>query len=468
MSFAFLLALMAPVDDWDKIGSRQVDFGGDRDTISGAGDGWFNAIKIDVDEGNLEMYNIKVTFGNGETWSPDTRVQFKDDTRSRTIDLPGEARQIKTIDFHYKSRLNRGKATVTVYGRRVKGGGGDWELLGSREVAFGGDKDTIVVTAKEGKFTSIKLDVEGGNLDLWNIKITFGDDTTHSPDTRVEFKQGSMSRTIDLPGEARFIQKVEFWYKSEIKRGKATIKLFGKQGAGGGGDNRNEKWEKLGSRQVDFGGDKDTIHVTATEGRFNAVRIEVEDGNLDLWNLKITFGDDTTHSPDTKIEFRQNSTTRVIDLPGDARFIKKIEFWYKSELRKGRATVNVFGRHASGGAAVVRKDPKDRFPGWEHLGTRQVDFGADKDTINCQGEGRFSSFKIEVEEGDLTMYDIVVVFGNGDKESPKTRLEFDDNTRSRDIDLPGKARNIKSITFYYKSNRGGREGKAVVHVYGKK
>ena len=107
-------------------------------------------------------------------------------------------------------------------------------------------------------------------------------------------------------------------------------------------------------------------------------------------------------------------------------------------------------------------------PGWEHLGSRKVDYIADKDTINCEGEGAFTSFKIEVEEGNLEMWDIQVTFGNGDEQDVKTRLEFDEDTRSREIDLPGKARKIKKIVFKYKSKIAGFKGKATINLYGKK
>ncbi len=487
------LASTARADDWDKIGSRVVAFGGDHDTIDGSGEGKFTAIKIDVDDGNIEMYDIKVTFGNGDPYSPGTRLEFNENSRSRTIDLPGEVRTIRKIEFWYRSKFKKGRATVTVFGKRAAGGGNaggqndprppvngpaadndkGWELLGLRLVDYGGDHDSIEVTASEGRFKQIKLDVERGNVDMFDIKVTFGDGESFSPGTRFEFREGSMSRTIDLPGEARVIRKVEFWYKSERRDDKARVRLYGNQAGGGGGNESKEKWEKLGSRTVDFVADKDTIEVGANEGRFDKIRIDVEEGNLDMWNIRVVFGDGNDFSPDTRIEFRQGSMSRTIDLPGEARVIRKIEFWYKSEFKKGRATVHVFGRHAAGGNAggndrPPQKDPKDRFPGWDFLGARVVDFGGDHDAIDCRGEGRFTSFQIEVENGDLEMYDIVVTFGNGEKESPRTRFTFDDNTRTRVIDLPGNKRFIKRVDFYYKSIRASRDGKATINLYGKR
>jgi hypothetical protein len=105
----------------------------------------------------------------------------------------------------------------------------DWELLGSRRVSFRAEKDVIAVTGREGLFKAIKLEVEGGNLEMYNVRVTFGDGESFSPETRFEFREGSWSRTIDLPGKARIIRKIEFWYRSELKRGRATVRVFGMQ-----------------------------------------------------------------------------------------------------------------------------------------------------------------------------------------------------------------------------------------------
>jgi hypothetical protein len=103
----------------------------------------------------------------------------------------------------------------------------DWELLGSRRVSFAAEKD-VVTAMHEGRFRAIKLEVAGGNLDMYNIRVVFGDGQVFSPETRVEFRQGSWSRTIDLPGGARVIRRIEFWYRSELKRGRAVIRVYGR------------------------------------------------------------------------------------------------------------------------------------------------------------------------------------------------------------------------------------------------
>ncbi len=230
---ATLVLLTLPNAEWDLLGSRRVSFALDRDAILvGAREGTFTAIKIEVAGGNLEMYNIRLTFGNGDTWSPNTRVQFREGSWSRTIDLPGPARVIRRIDFWYRSRLRRGAATVRVFGRSGEAPAEPvvaelrqavaavpppstqgWEHLGVRPVDFRLDHDAVLA-GRQGAFRVVRFDVEGGNLEMFNIQITFGNGETFSPATRLFFSAGTMSRAIDLPGEARIIRRIDFFYRS--------------------------------------------------------------------------------------------------------------------------------------------------------------------------------------------------------------------------------------------------------------
>jgi hypothetical protein len=102
----------------------------------------------------------------------------------------------------------------------------DWELLGTRRVSFAAEKD-VISASHQGRFRAVKLEVDGGNLDMYNIRVVFGDGESFSPETRLSFREGSWSRTIDLPGGARNIRRVEFWYRSELTRGRAVVRIYG-------------------------------------------------------------------------------------------------------------------------------------------------------------------------------------------------------------------------------------------------
>jgi len=241
------------------------------------------------------------------------------------------------------------------------------------------------------------------------------------------------------------------------------------------------EWDLLGSRRVSFAVERDVIVVGPREGTFDAIRIEVDGGSLEMYNIRLTLGNGDTWSPDTRVLFREGSWSRVIDLPG-ARVIRKIEFWYRSRLRRGQATVRVFGRTAASPAvgqlptpqptAPAPKPAANPLPGpasdWDHIGMRPVDFRVDHDVIVSAGDGAFRAIRIEVEGGDLEMFDVKLTFGNGEMFSPGTRLYFREGTRSRVIDLPGDARIIRRIAFFYRSALFGAQGRAIVHVYGRR
>ena len=246
----------------------------------------------------------------------------------------------------------------------------------------------------------------------------------------------------------------------------------------------DDGWELLGSRRVSFAAERDVIEVGIREGMYTAMRIEVVGGILDMYNIRLTFGNGDTWSPDTRVAFREGSWSRTIDLPGPARVIRRVEFWYRSTLRRGQATVRVFGRSVSGAtdlAAAPAAPPAlapDPVPApgvrgdWDHLGMRQVDFRVDHDAVVAVGRGAFRSLRIDVEGGDLEMFDVKVTFGNGETFSPATRVYFREGTRSRVIDLPGAARIIRRIDFFYRSavfgGQGGAGGRATVHMYGRR
>ncbi len=101
------------------------------------------------------------------------------------------------------------------------------QLLGSRQVTFRAEKDTIVA-AHQGTFRRLQLRVSGSPLEMYNVRVTFGDGSRFSPNTRLVFTQGAWSRVLDLPGRARRIRKIEFWYRSRgVRSGRANIQVFG-------------------------------------------------------------------------------------------------------------------------------------------------------------------------------------------------------------------------------------------------
>lgn len=101
-------------------------------------------------------------------------------------------------------------------------------FLGGREVSFQTDHDFIAVGARAGRFTALRIEVPDASLELYDIRITFGDGEVFSPATRVQFDAGEHSRRIDLPGGARVIRSIEFVYRSDRPaQGRAHVRVYG-------------------------------------------------------------------------------------------------------------------------------------------------------------------------------------------------------------------------------------------------
>lgn len=106
------------------------------------------------------------------------------------------------------------------------------------------------------------------------------------------------------------------------------------------------KWEKLGSRKVNMRADHDEIPVTVTEGFFTKVKFVVREAPIFIHNVKIVFGNGEEKNIVINRRIAKGTESKVIDLPGNKRIIKKVKMNYKSVPNgNGRATVVLWGKH---------------------------------------------------------------------------------------------------------------------------
>lgn len=104
---------------------------------------------------------------------------------------------------------------------------GNWELLGQRMVNHHAERD-VILAGLQGTFRRIRIDVDRADLEMWDIRVHFGNGEMFSPEVRHHFRDGSWSRIIDLPGAARVITKVEFVYRTAHRgEGRAKVELWG-------------------------------------------------------------------------------------------------------------------------------------------------------------------------------------------------------------------------------------------------
>ena len=105
---------------------------------------------------------------------------------------------------------------------------------------------------------------------------------------------------------------------------------------------------------------------------------------------------------------------------------------------------------------------------WKKLGAKKVSYKLDSDVLQVgYNDGSFKKLKIYVSGGNLNMYRMIVEYGNGTKNLIPMKHNFRKGSDSRIIDLQGKNRVIKDITFWYDTKNLSRQ-RATVHVFGKK
>lgn len=105
-----------------------------------------------------------------------------------------------------------------------------WELLDSRKINYGIDRDEILVTRADGVFSAIQLRIKRSPINMHKLAIHYGNGEVDEIDLRESFRAGSMSRVIDLPGNKRVIRKVVMWYDTKnISNGKGVVEVWGRR-----------------------------------------------------------------------------------------------------------------------------------------------------------------------------------------------------------------------------------------------
>jgi hypothetical protein len=104
-------------------------------------------------------------------------------------------------------------------------------------------------------------------------------------------------------------------------------------------------WVLLGERKVNDRLDHDTIVVTAARGDFSGLRIAVKRHAVQFHRVVVHFGNGTSQEMELREIIPARGQSRVLDLRGQDRVIRSIDFWYDAQsLRGKKAVVRVFGR----------------------------------------------------------------------------------------------------------------------------
>jgi|LauGreSBDMM110SN_4_FD.fasta_scaffold10174_3 hypothetical protein len=107
----------------------------------------------------------------------------------------------------------------------------------------------------------------------------------------------------------------------------------------------HDRWEHLGSRSVMLARDRDAIVVGMIEGHFRELQIVVRNNGVFFNEMTVIYSNGGNDSIPLRTLIPAGGRSRLIDLRGGDRFIRRIEFSYRSVPNgRGRALVEVYGR----------------------------------------------------------------------------------------------------------------------------
>ncbi len=103
-------------------------------------------------------------------------------------------------------------------------------------------------------------------------------------------------------------------------------------------------WHKIGETTVDFQRDKDEISVIGAN-KFASIKFKVTEAAIQLISLEVYYESGDNQNVAVNFPIKPQGESRVIDLNGGERSIKKVVFVYKTiaNVKNEKARVELWG-----------------------------------------------------------------------------------------------------------------------------
>jgi hypothetical protein len=88
-------------------------------------------------------------------------------------------------------------------------------------------------------------------------------------------------------------------------------------------------WHKIGEMVASFSKERDVM-VVAGADRFAALKIKVTEADIKISDIEVYYENGTQEDINVRVDIKNGGESRVIDLKGGERSIKKIAFVYKT------------------------------------------------------------------------------------------------------------------------------------------
>jgi hypothetical protein len=87
-----------------------------------------------------------------------------------------------------------------------------WDMLGTSRVDGARDHDNIRVSRSRGMFRAIQFRVRNAAVEFDRVVVHYSGGASEPIRVRARVQAGGSSGVIDLPGQRRAIDSIEFWY----------------------------------------------------------------------------------------------------------------------------------------------------------------------------------------------------------------------------------------------------------------
>ncbi|MBA3649095.1 MAG: hypothetical protein H0W62_11195 [Chitinophagales bacterium] len=106
----------------------------------------------------------------------------------------------------------------------------------------------------------------------------------------------------------------------------------------------NAGWHRIATTVVDLKGDRDEIAVLGND-HFKSLKLKVTDKPVEITDLTVVYENDTRQEIPVRNFIKAGGETRVLDLEGKERAIKKIILMYKTvpNAKDDKSHVEIFG-----------------------------------------------------------------------------------------------------------------------------
>jgi hypothetical protein len=107
-------------------------------------------------------------------------------------------------------------------------------------------------------------------------------------------------------------------------------------------------------------------------------------------------------------------------------------------------------------------------PGWHKIGEVKADFKTEDESIVVLGKDEFKSIKLKVTDAPIDISQVVVYYESGETQKIPVTGMLAAGSESKIYDLQYPSKELKKVSFTYKSEPNYKSEKAHVELYGLK